>query len=61
MAPGIARRGDRIAILKGCSTPVLLRECRDGYQILGIVYQDVAMDGVMVTRPDADWEECNLY
>lgn len=61
MVPGSARRGDQFAILKGCSTPVLLRECRDGYQVIGIVYLEKAMMGVLMDRPAEHWKECNLH
>jgi hypothetical protein len=61
MVPGCAMRGDRFAILKGCSTPVLLRGCKDGYQLIGIVYLEGAMEGECMEWAAGKWKECSLY
>jgi hypothetical protein len=42
------RRGDMIAIIFGCSTPVLLRPVRNDFVILGEVYVQGIMDGEAV-------------
>jgi hypothetical protein len=39
------RDGDCIAILRGCNIPTILRECRGGYQLIGMSYLDGAMFG----------------
>jgi len=61
LVPGNARKGDQMAILKGCSTPVLLREHNDGYQVIGMVYLEKAMRGELIAWPPEHWKECKLY
>lgn len=39
------RDGDFIAILRGCNIPTILRECRGGYQLIGMSYVDGVMFG----------------
>jgi hypothetical protein len=43
-----ARAGDLLAILFGCSTPVLIRPCGRHYQVLGEAYVQGIMDGEAV-------------
>lgn len=61
LVPGSARRGDQIAILKGCSMPVLLRERGDGFQVIGMVYLEGAMEGEVMRWRGGSWRECKLH
>lgn len=51
LAPGEAREGDRVAVVYGCSTPVLIRETADveaGWCLVGECYVHGLMDGQAV-------------
>jgi hypothetical protein len=61
LVPGIAKQGDYIAILKSCSTPVVLREYRDGYQVVGICCLRQAMYGSLMGSRSERWKEFKLY
>lgn len=61
LVPASARRGDQFAILKGCTTPVLLRTYRDGYHIVGMVYLEGVMRGELMSWRPERWKECKLY
>lgn len=61
LVPGIAKQGDYIAILKSCSTPVVLREYRDGYQVVGICCLRQAMHGSLIGSRLEQWKEFKLY
>lgn len=61
MVPGSARRGDVVAIIKGCTNPIILREHKDGYQVIGIAYLEDLMTGAATRDPMATWIECKLY
>jgi hypothetical protein len=58
---GIAKQGDYIAILKSCSAPVVLREFRDGYQVVGICCLRQAMHGSLMGSRSERWKEFKLY
>ena len=52
LAPGEAREGDRVAVVYGCSTPVLIRGIGDGeaeWRLVGECYVYGLMDGEAVT------------
>ena len=55
LAPGEAREGDRVAIVYGCSTPVLIRGTADvegNWRLVGECYVYGLMDGEAVTMDD---------
>jgi hypothetical protein len=55
LVPKYAREGDRVAILHGCSLPVVLRACvGDQVQLIGPCYVDGLMHGDGVTWPEED-------
>jgi hypothetical protein len=61
MAPSEARRGDLIMVLKGCTTPVLLRRFGDGYKVIGMAYSPGVMNGELIDHPTSGWKTCKLY
>jgi hypothetical protein len=54
LAPKTAKPGDFVAILHGCSTPVIIRPEGGEYRFIGSCYYESAMFGEAV-----DWEEKN--
>ena len=56
LAPSTARKGDTIAIIAGCSYPVLLRDAGlgRGWRVIGEVYVRGIMDGEGVSAEE--WE-----
>lgn len=63
LAPGEAREGDRVAIVYGCSTPVLIRETEDveaGWCLVGECYVYGLMDGEAVRMDDISVSDIRL-
>ena len=52
LAPGVAREGDRVAIVYGCSTPVLIRGTEVNWRLVGDCYVYGLMDGEATMMDD---------
>ena len=55
LAPGEARKGDRVVIVYGCSTPLLIRkvdEAEDNWRLVGECYVYGLMDGEAIAMDD---------
>lgn len=55
LAPGEARKGDRVAVVYGCSTPLLIRkveEAVDDWRLVGECYVYGLMDGEAIAMDD---------
>lgn len=48
LAPAAARVGDALAVLLGCSTPMVLRRSGDGWKVIGECYVHGVMHGEMI-------------
>ena len=64
LAPSEAREGDRVAVVYGCSTPVLLRGIGDdpvaNWLLVGECYVHGLMDGEAVTMHDTPVTDIRL-
>ena len=63
LAPGVARDGDRIAVIYGCSTPFLIRESSDfeaRWRLVGECYVYGLMDGEAIKMDNVPVEEIRL-
>ncbi|KAK5698874.1 hypothetical protein LTR97_006523 [Elasticomyces elasticus] len=61
LAPGAARLGDCIAVIAGCSVPMVLRQKRDGWKIVGECYVHGVMDGKVFVDEDGPPVPLKLY
>lgn len=62
LAPSIAEIGDKIMIVKGCATPLVLRRVKsmpDTYKVIGDVYVHGVMFGEHITE-DTHWRDISL-
>jgi len=57
LATAAAVTGDTVAVLVGCSTPMLLRKERDGWQVVGECYLHGCMHGEAIDANDRDGGE----
>ncbi|KAK7755418.1 hypothetical protein SLS62_002645 [Diatrype stigma] len=61
-APAAAKVGDRVAVLQGCSVPMVLRENGDGWVVVGECYVHGVMDGeVLAASSKEDVRDMKLY
>ena len=63
LAPGVAREGDRVAVIYGCSTPFLIRETGDleaNWHLVGEWYVYGLMDGEAIKIDDVPVNEIRL-
>ena len=63
LAPSVAREGDRVAVIYGCSTPFLIRESSDfeaRWRLVGECYVYGLMDGEAIKMDDVPVEEIRL-
>ncbi|TGJ82702.1 hypothetical protein E0Z10_g6056 [Xylaria hypoxylon] len=60
-APAAAQLGDRIALLLGCSVPMVLREKKDGWVVVGECYVHGVMDGEVLESEKKDISDIKLY
>ena len=63
LAPIAAKPGDKVCVLLGCQTPLILRPCGDGYyKVVGECYIDGFMDGVACLGPlPSNWQLVQRY
>ena len=63
IAPNTCRKGDHIAVLLGCPSPIVLREEEDGnYLVLGECYVHGLMNGEALLGPLPDgWQQVFRY
>ena len=60
LTPAVALLGDKIAVLVGCSVPMVLRPCQDGWNIIGECYVHGVMDGE-VLEGKIELQDITLY
>jgi len=61
LATAAAEMGDTVAVLVGCSTPMLLRKKKDGCQVVGECFLHGCMDGEAIDAIDRDgWEVMDI-
>ncbi|KAF2970139.1 hypothetical protein GQX73_g3440 [Xylaria multiplex] len=60
-APAAAQVGDRIALLLGCSVPMVLREKKDGWVVIGECYVHGVMDGEVLESDKGAVGNIKLY
>ena len=63
LAPIAAKPGDKVCVLLGCRTPLILRPCGDEYhKVVGECYIDDFMDGAACLGPlPSKWQLTNRY